>query len=333
MGRPGHVWFRTSRGRWYAKIGGKMHDLGPDRLKAEELYRQMTATAAALGFDLTPTGTPGVRPGTVAELVPRYLLTLEVSPKTLTDYRGLLGWLVRHFGTLRPDQLTTDEVQAAARSAGWTANTRRQTLAVVQGFVKWCGLKDFKLRYPAAQSRGDETVLNPDEFGRILAHARGDYHPLFRFLWEVGCRPGEACSLTVDVVSWDAGTARLHEHKTARKGKSRVLYLTGEALAVLVAQRAKHNTGHLFRGPTGRPVTSVRAGVAFSECAKLAGVTGKVLYSLRHAYATRALEAGITDSDVAALLGHSNTAMLHKTYSHLTANSRRLRDIAGRIPR
>ncbi len=44
------------------------------------------------------------------------------------------------------------------------------------------------------------------------------------------------------------------------------------------------------------------------------------LYSLRHAYATLALERGVDSVAVATLLGHSDTTMLSRVYSHIAHN-------------
>lgn len=52
---------------------------------------------------------------------------------------------------------------------------------------------------------------------------------------------------------------------------------------------------------------------------------------LTPAFATRALAAGESDAVVAALLGHSSTAMIHKHYSHLDGQARVLKDAAERV--
>ena len=52
-------------------------------------------------------------------------------------------------------------------------------------------------------------------------------------------------------------------------------------------------------------------------------------YGYRHGYATEALAKGLPDAQVAALLGHSSTAMLHKHYSQLTAQAGVLRQAAA----
>lgn len=49
------------------------------------------------------------------------------------------------------------------------------------------------------------------------------------------------------------------------------------------------------------------------------------------AFATDALSKGVPDATVAALLGHSGTAMLHKHYSHLTSQATVLRDALSKL--
>ena len=51
----------------------------------------------------------------------------------------------------------------------------------------------------------------------------------------------------------------------------------------------------------------------------------------RHTCATDALAHGVPDAQVAELLGHSGTAMLHKHYGHLTARAKALREALGKV--
>jgi len=51
----------------------------------------------------------------------------------------------------------------------------------------------------------------------------------------------------------------------------------------------------------------------------------------RHTFATDALEAGVPETHVAELLGHSSTAMIFKHYGHLTAKGQSLRKSLDRI--
>jgi integrase len=56
-----------------------------------------------------------------------------------------------------------------------------------------------------------------------------------------------------------------------------------------------------------------------------------VPYGYRHGLATDALASGVADAQVAELLGHSGTAMLHRHYSHLTARTQVLQAALGRV--
>jgi len=56
-----------------------------------------------------------------------------------------------------------------------------------------------------------------------------------------------------------------------------------------------------------------------------------IAYGYRHGFASDALANGVPDAQVAELLGHSGTAMLHKHYSHLTARAKALRDALGKV--
>lgn len=53
--------------------------------------------------------------------------------------------------------------------------------------------------------------------------------------------------------------------------------------------------------------------------------------NVRHTFATDAPTNGVPDAQVAALLGHSGTAMLHRHYAHLGAKAKSLRDVLDRI--
>ena len=136
--------------------------------------------------------------------------------------------------------------------------------------------------------------------------------------------------MTVDAVHWQERCAVLSEHKTAHRGKVRVIYLSDEALAILRGQQAEHPQGYLFRRPTGGRWTTHSVTQKFARVRRLAGVK-ITAYGLHHSFATDARANGVPDAQVAALLGHSGTATLHRHYSHLTARAKALREALCRI--
>jgi integrase len=99
----------------------------------------------------------------------------------------------------------------------------------------------------------------------------------------------------------------------------------------------KGRFGAFFRGfcTDSVPPTRVLADLPhdnwFFKTRRRLGLGKLIPYGYRHGLATDALANGVPDAQVAELLGHSGTAMLHKHYSHLTARTQVLQAALGRV--
>lgn len=273
-----------------------------------------------------------VKAGTVSGLVPEFLdaKKSDVAARTLRGYGQYLSWLTKHFGPLSVAALDLRAVREAARSeSSWGDTHRFNVLWCVNSFIKWTGRED-RVPLPVRESRGGEAVIPEEVHRRIVNETTGDFRQLCRFLWLTGCRPGEATGMTAELVNWEAGTVKLKQHKTRHKGKTRVLYLCKEALEVLADQRAKHGSGYLFRGLRGKPLSLQAMTMRFQRVSEKLG-RSVTSYMYRHTWATRALSAGIPDTQVAAMLGHTSTAMVSRHYNHVSENARLLKSVADRV--
>ena len=67
------------------------------------------------------------------------------------------------------------------------------------------------------------------------------------------------------------------------------------------------------------------------ECATSGRMWGSAVVLHRHTFATDSLVNGVPDAQVAALLGHSETAMLHKHYAQFGARAKALRDALNKV--
>lgn len=330
MPRPNAPWFRKSRNRWYVTLHGKMVPLPVTDPKAEAAawvaFQELLSRAKA--------GPPPARAEPLRELVAPYLEAIRhtVSPRTAAGYASYLRQLLSAFPNAAAADLDPAAVGRQASERAWSDSNRHNYLWAVQAFVRWCGRADFALDRPPKDSRGAEAVVSGAVHRAVLREATGDFHQLVRVLWETGARPMEAARLTAEQIDWTSGTATLRHHKTRKKGKGRprVLYFTAEALAVLREQAERYKgTGPLFRGLQGKPLT-LRALVGrMIRVQDRLGVR-VTLYHYRHTFITRALERGIPDTHVAALVGHRDTSMIHGVYGHVSANGRLLREQAER---
>lgn len=333
MARMPGAWWRAERRQWYTRMKGRQIPLGvkdeQDEAAAWAALRQLIQGAVA---DAVPSKTGTLRAGTLSELVKGFLDSKRdlVEPRTLRGYGQHLKWFAGAFGKLTAQSLDIGElVGRAARVKSWGETHRANVLATVAQLLRWAGRVE-PVPLPPKASRGAEAVISDEVYARVLDATYGDFRQLNRFLWETGCRPGEATALTVADVGWDVGTIRVKVHKTRRKGKTRIIYLGDEAMAILRFQSDKHGgEGLLFRGTRGRLTLRAMAG-RFLTLSEKVGTT-VTSYMYRHTWATRALKAGVPAAQVAEMLGHSSVAMVSKHYGHLSGEVDLLRAQANRV--
>jgi integrase len=339
MARTPQPWHRAGRG-WYSTVKGKQLKLGdfsPDDLKSarDALDRLLAGNA---GGSVPPAGVSSQAPEPAPDWrakVDGWLASRaakKLKPKTLKDYRWNLDrWLLK-FADARPGEITADALEGHSHSFGWGVNQRRHYLRTALMFLAWAGVPVAgKVQCPGHQSAGAAAVISEAAHRAAVAAAPGDVGPMLEFLWHTGARPSEACNLALEFIDWQGGTARLREHKTAASGKTRLLYLCAAALDVLKAQRAKYgDSGPAFRTRTGSAY--LRTGLT-QTMGRISEKIGQRVtsYGYRHTYATRALELGLPDVQIAALLGHSSTKMIHAHYSHISQNARLLKSVAAQI--
>ena len=334
MPRKAAPWWRSksdNTGEYYVTIKGKQTRLGvtdkTDEAGAWAAFQAIISKAVA------EQGGKGIKPGPVSTLTANYLDSQrhKLADKTVVGYSSCLRHFVARFGDQCIVDLDPESVEISAAKEDWSDSHRANYLWTVQALVRWCGRKDFKLDRPAKESRGAEAVISDEVYAKILRETRGDFYQLMRLLWAVGSRPMESGTLTAEMVDWASGTITLKAHKTKRKtGRVRILYLNSEALAILREQCNRYPSGPLFRGKAGKPL-SLHA--VMTRMIRLSSRIGEHVTAghFRHTFATRALAAGIPDTHVAALLGHTSTAMIHKHYSHVGQNAKLLREQAEKL--
>lgn len=329
MPRPAHPWYRASRRTWFVNHDGTQTPLGirdpNDEAGALAAWHALTAPVAT-----TPVATGPAPPDrTLRQVVAAYLADPEL--RIADSTRTRLGWSLNKFLSVLGDaaitSLTPRQIETALPDT-LSASSRHGAIGDLLGCLAWAGVTVGKVRRPPKESRGADCVLTATQYEVVKALASGDLKPLIVVLWETGCRPGEASALTAENVDWKNAQARLKGHKTRRyTGRDRLLVLTPPAIDVLTRQKERHGTGLLFRATTGQAFDKQRINQRFQDIAKRAGfpVFG---YMFRHTFINRALEAGYSDAQVAALVGHTSPAMIHANYNHLAENARLLKSLA-----
>jgi integrase len=351
MGRPSKPWFRASKGTWYCTVEGKKVSLGvrgkENHAKAIRAWHRLMAEASPEEGGQAPEATPEAEPiarpeaePTVGEVINAFLADCEgrIKSKTVRWYRGFLEPFAARHGEGKASALTPVQAEAYSRQQGWADASQCGFLGTLVSAFRWAVrarmLTSNPLmgtKTPPKPSRGAETLVTPEEHRRLVENASPTFALFLRVLYATGARPGEVARITAENFDQTNACVCLKEHKTARKGKTRTLYLPPEVVALLVKQRERYPTGPLLRTLHGKawgPSVIVRAMI---QTRKRAGIPHAVCYGLRHTFATDALANGVPDAQVAALLGHSGTTMLHRHYSHLTEKAQALRAALGQV--
>jgi integrase len=134
------------------------------------------------------------------------------------------------------------------------------------------------------------------------------------------------------MMDWRAGVVIRPNHKTAgQTGKPPLIYLPPAALDVLRGQLRRYGSGLLFRNVRGGHFSRNAIVNRMWRLQRNLGISATA-YGFRHTFITDALTAGQPEAVVAALVGHSSTAMI-QNYNHTGARGRLLRDAAERIER
>jgi integrase len=337
MARPSKPWFRESKNAWYVTVDGKKVSLGvrgkENRAEAMEAWHRLMCNGK-------PQTEPKATTPALNVLVTAFLADAEprIKPESYRGYAKFLKPFSDAFQGTSADRITAAQVERFSKKPEWSQSYRCGFIGTVVSLFRWAvetGRLDRNpvagIRKPKKQSRGRKAVISAEDHAKLVTHAEGDWKDFLQLLWLTGARPGEIAGLTAEDVDLSSKTVILCEHKTAEQtGKDRLIVLPDEAVDILQRLIANHPTGLLFPGEKGQRLNANNVSCRMRRLCKRAGVKA-FCYAYRHTFATDALADGVPDAQVAALLGHQGTAMLHKHYSHLTARAKALREALSNV--
>ncbi len=157
------------------------------------------------------------------------------------------------------------------------------------------------------------------------------------FLRRTGARTCEARAVEWEHVDWDAGVIRLTHHKTAAAtGQVRVIGLEPCVLRFLKNLHRHRRPGqtHIFLNGRGKPWKRDHFTKIFRTFATRAGLPMTVsAYSIRHLFATQAIENGVPERGLADQLGHTTTKLIGWYARQTRQKTEHLRNVAAQAVR
>lgn len=275
---------------------------------------------------------------TLSDALDRYERTVSPTKRASTqDRESVRIKQVRSFFGRYGIAAVTPELVARYRdrrlNAGKSSNTVRLELALL-GHLYTTAIREWgfsTLRNPVAlitkpsPGPGRTRRLTQDEETRLLEACRTHSNPMLAWIVETalctGMRQGEVLTLRIGQVDMGRRVIRLEQTKN---GTHRTVPLSRRAMAAL--EMALKNpirpptTDLVFFGEPGKD--GVRRpyviGKIWQQALVRAGIRDLHFHDLRHEAASRLVERGLSDQEVAAITGHKSMQML-KRYTHLRA--------------
>lgn len=227
--------------------------------------------------------------------------------------QAYISWIEKltRFYRIAPDRLTDDQLQKfmlyLLNERKLSASSCRQAIHSIRFFfadVVGREVSRFTLPGLRGPSKVPELLSREEVFAIIGACTHSKYRPMLLLAYGTGIRLSELAHLRVKDIHSDRRVLRIEQGKG---NKDRYVLLSESLLRVLREYwRVYRPCGPLFYG--GEPVRAISVGAiqkAFRHSRDKAGVKKAVgIHSLRHAFATHSLEAGMPLAKLQQLLGH-----------------------------
>lgn len=177
-----------------------------------------------------------------------------------------------------------------------------------------------KYAYQFEQPRSEKklpVVLNRHEIDVMLDRTENLKHKCILMLsYSCGLRVGELTGLKLKDMDMERGTLHIRQ---AKGMKDRYVFIAKKCIPVLLAYLKMYTPAvYLFEGEKGGPYSARSAQLVFHYAVKRAGIRKDVkFHTLRHSFATHALENGTNLRVIQEILGH-NSSKTTEIYTHVT---------------
>jgi len=262
-------------------------------------------------------------------------ITDQVAPATLRRYAVSLSacepFLLPVGSVTEIDGKLITDIINARRRAGASAATVRRDLTAISSVLDFCEAQGWREGNPTLskrrmlRERRDPITLPEDsDIEAIIASASMRFGWLIRAALLTGCRQSELTSSTWRGFNAQAGTLTV----TGKGNKRRVLRLSPDALELFQSIPVTMGRGGpsplIFCNEDGSAFSQAASDFTHVRRAALAkaenrGVLRFRFHDLRHAFAVRALRAGMSIYALSQYLGHTSVKTTEIYLAHVTS--------------
>lgn len=237
----------------------------------------------------------------------------RVTETTLATYKA--AW--KYFGALHPVpivDITVSQLQECINSCPKGRSTINDMRTVCSLVYKYAVINKVvpnnlaQYLYVDSKKKGTRDAFTAEELEKIrLAVGKVPYADYVYFMCYTGFRPNEMLSLKKDAYQKDKNSL-VGGFKT-EAGKDRIVPVNAK-IAPILAQRMASDSEYIFPRSDGTLMDDEHfRKYCFNPLMETLGITGKVPYSCRHTFANLLKNVKGSDTDKAALIGHSDASM------------------------
>jgi integrase len=247
---------------------------------------------------------------------------------TRKRYKSSVTNLLSHFGDIRLSEITPERIEdfkEARLKETVRAATVNRDLAVLRRMLKIAERKRLINTTPFREvemleerkERRQPHILTFDEEEKLLSTAAEHVRVLAILILETGLRSGkEALALKWADIDFLNESIRVRQSKTM--AGQRVVPMSSRCNAELLRWRelfGPNFSEYVFPKP-GHPETHLRdVRAAWASALSAAGLERFWIYDLRHTFASRVTQAGVSHIFVAQIMGHSSSSTILQTYA------------------
>lgn len=314
---------------WYAWRGGPriLRVTGRSDVECQRLIAAQFATAIAEYDRLVR---PKAAEHLLSGLIQRYLESADyarLAPRTKSDRRKHLDFVRAHHGEMPLKVLSASGVRRQLiawrdqfQSTPKTADERLGALAYVLGWAAKRGdidrnpLEDWPRLYKANRA---DIIWREGDLAQLFEHADASLRRAVLLAARSGLRVGDLIRLTWADVGVNAVTMT-----TAKSSHRRVVTIPiTPSLRTVLDEIGHRKEGAVLLHSKGKPWTVHGLQTAMQRAKIEAGIKGLRFHDLRGTAATHFVEAGLTLSDVATIMGWTPTKVEGIARRYVTAEA------------
>lgn len=257
----------------------------------------------------------------------------NIRPKTQAEYKAMCNRLIDYFGDRVIKHITPKDIEVfisdVARK-GYAKQTVSTNLlvanmifryAIVQGYIETSPAE--YIRIPKNLPKKKRELPTDEEIQKIKDSVDLHFGLFPFFILYTGLRKGEALALCYEDINFEKKTVSVNKVLEFRSNKPILRSFTKSAAGmrtvvlpdILISKLPNKKHGAIFTFD-GEYMTAQGYKRHYEHYMRVSGVNCTA-HQIRHAYATILYEAGISDMDTQAMMGHASITTTRQIYQHI----------------